>query len=311
MITLNRIQALLYTALHVLITSMLAFFPTIANARELTTYSGLSADELEADVWQLCGREQFEGRSAQLPASASGYCEALPDRCDYFVFANDSVLWTGYSIGRRIGVLADAPCYVYDRKQLAADASADVNCAGRMDVSTAIEEHGNVAVSVIGRGRAVIAPGDTVNNAVLVRQTSRFAPLDTIAAEEHERITYRWYASGDAVPFAIQVGGELYVDASFDICDSVDADDDADRIKDAIDAATIAVDGDMVTISLGRDLHVTAYIMDATGNIYNSTAGLGHEFTLSTSGLTPRQYLIAISAEGADQYMRKIVFTKI
>jgi len=247
-----------------------------------------------------------------MTVSAYSYSEALPDRCDYYVFANDSVLWTGYSIGRRIGVLADNPCYVYNVGHFPADGAASVfHCTGRMDVSSVLEEQGTISVSVMGSGRAVICLGDTIDNAVLTRQECRWVALpDSAEIEPHERIIYRWYAPGAFVPFAIQENGELYVDSTADTIDTIENDAAPDRINEAIDRAVIEVDGDMVTVSLEYNLYLTAYIMDSAGNIYNSTSGHGNEFVLSTSGLMPRQYLIALSADQGTQYVRKFIFTK-
>lgn len=285
--------------------------PMIISAVELDVYRGLGTDELDCNVWHFSGREGIDGENARMRVTSRSCSETLAFRTDHYVFSNDSVLWTGYNVGRRIGVLVDKPCLVYSQAHFPSDGVSSIyNGVGRIDVSSIIEERGRVSVHFMGRGKAVISDGDTIANAVLMRQECRWMN-DSTTGDEHERIVYRWYAPGSVVPFAIQENGNLYVDTATKVVDASENDVNQDVIRNTIDNAVVVVDGDGVTISLDFRLNLSVYVMDTAGNVYLSTGGNAKEFALNTSGLSPRQYLIVLSSDYEDKYVRKVLFTKI
>lgn len=289
------------------------------QVRELKGYRGLSADELAQCAWILCGREELGTRDARLALSGNLYSENLPAcapeaaRSDFFVLHGDTLLWTGYNVGRRLGVLADeaVSLCVYPPQE---DSVTPYRATGRLDVSTAVEESGVMEWHVIGRGYAITSPGDTIYNVVLTSQSCR---PDSTGSETGGdgatpgRVTYRWYAPGRAVPVAIQFGDLLFADTSA-AEDRVDGEYEVDgekRQQYLIDTATVKHEDGRVTVTLAEKTDVHVYIMDAPGNIYASASGPGKEFTLSTAGLPHNRYIVSIVAEPGATYVRKIIFS--
>lgn len=287
-----------------------------ATARELQGFRGLEDDELKAKVWVLCGRADT-GAKAGVETSDSVYVESLPDREDFFIIRGDSLLWTGYHVGRRLGVLAQEPVYLCNKSGYTSDgAMRTFRCTGRLDVSTRVQERGDVSWELLGRGRAIVSPGDTINNVVLTCQRShaRFvAPDTTEVVEPTERIVYRWYPAGSMLPIAVQCGNDLFVDAdAAEIVPDNDADEEElmRRIQDLIDSATFRNEGDYVVVTTAEPLELHVYIMDVPGNIYASASGYADEFVLSTADLASGQYIISIVAAPEPVYDRKILFRK-
>lgn len=256
--------------------------------------------ELDGDVWVMCGRAGIDGKGAEVKRVGEIYRERVAGRCDYFLMRQDSLFWSGYSIGRRVGLLADKPVFVAD---LRSDDTFNCNytASGRIDVSNSISESGSMEWRTVARGMAIVAPGDTVDNVTLTRHIVKSSASDSI------REVYRWYASGSAEPLAIQNGGILYFDnygSEFDDDDSSVS--EFERIRGIIDAAELKREGGIVTLTCAGELSLSIYIMDEAGNIYRSTKGFVSEFSLDISGLAARNYIVSIVAEPGAWYTRKI-----
>ena len=289
-----------------------------AYPRQLQSYHGLSAGELESNEWMLCGRADMADRNANIYLSDSLYIENLPGREDFYIIREDSVFWTGYHVGRRLGVLADSPIFIYNRKSSHTDSIvAQYRANGLYDVNTVVQEGGDIKWCISGYGNALISPADTIHGAVLTKQIVETLPiLPEIPADSEPlvRIIYRWYDSQMKMPFAIQCDDELFLDFNFDECISVEADDadgvDVERLHLIIDSASISYDYGKVTVFTDEPVSLNVYIMDVSGNIYAFASGFSTEFELDTSDLPSNQYIISIVAEADPMYTRKVLYRK-
>ena len=281
-------------------------------AADFRSMKGLDVNELQESIWYLCGRAETSQAGAVISLQGNVYYENIAGRSNFFVLHGDSLMWTGYNIGRRVGVLADTAVYLCRTGNFSTGVQdAQFHATGRMDVTLPLQETGTMSWSVLGHGSAITAPGDTVGNVVLTRHSyhSEAVPADS-AAEAVEIVYYRWYAQGSMLPVAVQCGGELFVDedASERIPEAKGMDDGIDRIARIIDSAVVSFDGDHLTVTLPEPVELHAYIMDVPGNIYASVRGLATEFTLSTADLHPNQYILSLVAEPDAIHVRKILF---
>lgn len=287
-----------------------------AEAREMKGYVGLDQGELGKNEWVLCGRAELDGRCADVSISDSAYIERLPDREDFFIIRKDRLLWTGYHIGRRLGVLADNPVYVFGSKDFTVDStSVAFHSIGRLDVNSVIEEQGNLKWNVEGYGRLLISPSDTLRNVILTRQVvqSRMIIADSVA-ELEQRVIYRWYDTHSIEPVAIQCNDELFVDVDLVECLSADecdgGNENPERIQRIIDSATVEYDDAKVVVRTEEPINLNVYIMDVAGNIYVSASGLSDRFELLTTDLPLNQYIISIVSDSNPLYTRKILYQK-
>ena len=104
-------------------------------------------------------------------------------------------------------------------------------------------------------------------------------PADTTTVQ-----FYRWYATGEDIPFAVQVRREGYSECLFMISeitekltDSDDDDyggDDAAKVRELLDNIKVSVGHDTVSISLGQfdGSCAEAYLVDIPGNIHGCTS---------------------------------------
>lgn len=188
-------------------------FGVDASAKEVSAINGLAKSELDGTVWRFDGRELLNEHGGRIIDCDNFHIEEFNDRCDFFVHRNDSVLWTGYNIGRSLGMLMDEPAPVLLSKQLSDTRSCShYHAEGLLNVSVRIDERGESDCQTLGNGSIVTLFGDSIHNVTLTRQICRtliyadnYADNDSV-----ERIVHRWYVQGSTVPLAVQINNILY-----------------------------------------------------------------------------------------------------
>ena len=292
------------------------FLGAYASVRELTAVNGLTANELDEKVWRFAGREMLDRQGGRIVAGDNFHIEGMADRCDFYVYRNDSVLWTGYNIGRSLGMLMDAPVPVSQSENLQAGASLSFyQASGQLNVSTHIRETGRCDWRMLGCGDVITMSGDTIHKVTLMRQVSRalIHAVDYADNDSVERVVHRWYAPGSQVPVAVQTEGVLYAcydDAIADVEQDNGEKAEKEEIIKLIDNARIIQGNGVITVALDAATDVYAFIMDAAGNLYGTVSGHRTEFVLDASSLPHNTYVVSLVALGADNYTRKVLVTK-
>lgn len=267
---------------------------------------GLSSQELDASVWILGGRSDIEGKTAKVEFDGRIYRETVDDVTDFFTSRNDSVFWTGYNVGRRIGFVADNPILM--------DAGrSDYSATGKLDGAFPLTESGYFEIQQPRLGNALVSASDTIKNVRLLKtiQTRIFPETDSIPADTVIIETLRWHLPNAALPFAIQRDGVLYVasDANNenDNIDNGNDTDAAEHVKAIISSASVEVNDSQVNVRLPEPLPVSVYVMDRIGNIYASVTGEDSVFTLDVSGLPHNVYIIDIVSQEFPEVSYKLI----
>lgn len=281
---------------------------------ELDAYRGFDDGELESAVWIFAGRASDIGHTGRLYCDRAVYCERLGNRSDFFVFRNDSLVWTGYHTGRSLGML------LHDKVDLRAadnnrprnNGSQRYTAVGKLDVNAPLSANGIVHKREDIHGIAVTAYGDTINDVYQTRHTDDIiihADLTT-DSDTITRTVYRWYSEKSPIPFALQCDGILYVDTSALNNSDVSQEDGTEKdnhIKSIIDSAQITRDGETVTVHVRESIALHVYIMDIPGNIYGRAAGTSDNFTIDISGLAHNRYIVSILSDAGQGYTRRIL----
>lgn len=301
----HRVNALATSVLILLLCS----WPSV-SARDLTPIAGLSQVELEDNnTWIFCGREELSQPKGRINVGDAFYIEDIAGRCDYFIYSNDSVNWTGYNVGRTLGMILENPVLLRTYKGRPGYSLVKLYKAkGKLNVKTAIVEDGYSICNVLEVGKVVLAPGDTINNVLLTCTAtgSKIKAINSAKIDEKRAEVYRWYANESAIPIAIQKDGILYLDKDANIQqgqENVDTEKmDEQRL---IDKAQISLDNGSVIVKLSEPSDLCAFIMDIPGNIYATDSGKKDEFILDTSSLSPNRYIISLTSRNG--YERKIM----
>lgn len=274
----------------------------------MNVYEGLNEDELKVDLWDLSGRVLLQENSGKIQVSDGVLVEQLWNRSDYFLLRNDTLLWTGYNYGRRLGYIISQPMPLIESRLSINIEDSPYKASGKLDVKTAILAEGINRMETLGSGSVIISPGDTIAGVKLIRQVD-YSISKIEATNESDtllRTVCRWYLSNSIVPFAIQDGKRLYI-AQSDFFDKVKEDflhQETDRTQDIIDSAELNFDGKSINVHLSEALQLNVYVMDVQGNIYRSAEGKDVDYSIDVSGLPHANYVISlVSTTG---YMRKI-----
>lgn len=296
--------------------TILAIFAVVSvslNAEygALSIFRGLDQSELNESEWVLTGRAELEPEVAAILDFSSAIYENLPDRSDYFIVQGDSLLWTGYSVGRNLGLISDKPMLFAKGMDHNNYSTPEYYlCNGKLDVTTRVKEVGEIEWKEVSIGSAIVSPGDTIHNVLLTRQafTNRTLMGDTAKVTLPDVSTYRWYVSGMSAPLAIQRNGKLFFNdelGQFAISDSTPKATEYDEMKRVIDGASIVSGSGYINVSLPDEINLTAFLMDESGNIYGVTSGVARDFEINVSGLQPGRYILSLVAEPEALYVRK------
>ena len=291
--------------------SMLSCFQMAAQEMPLTVLKGLDASELNESKWLLAGRAELTQEPAVIINFGSAIFESLPDRNDYFVIYNDSLVWTGYSVDINLGFLAEPPLTLSDsRFSLSSRSPLPYLCRGKLDVNTHIRELGDYEFIVIRDGMAIVSPTDTLHNICLTRQIFNHRTIigDSVNVDMPDIETFRWYKSGELTPIAVQRNGKLFFNESIvesALKTGVDEKSSVEHIKEIIDNVEIVQQPNSITILLPESINLTAFLMDEAGNIYGVTSGVDHTFSINLNGLPSNRYILSLVAEPEALYVRK------
>lgn len=281
---------------------------------DLNAYRGLDDSELASGVWQMGGRPAEGEHTGRLYSDSVVYCEKLGARSDFFVFRNDTLVWTGYHTGRSLGMLLKDKVNL---RTAGTDCTGNGNsqkytAVGKLDVNSPLSADGILHKSEDIHGIAVTAYGDTIRDVLLTRHTDETIILADLTSESDTitRTVYRWYSEKSPIPFALQCDGILYVDSSALNDTEVSQEDETENenhIKNIIDSAQVTRDGDNITVRVTESIALYVYIMDIPGNIYGSAAGTKDNFTIDISGLPHNRYIVSIVSQAGQGYMRRIL----
>ncbi len=272
------------------------------NGRVFNCVDGLTAGELDSPFWIFCGRAAVDAPPAKIERFADIYIETISGTTDFFAIKDDSVLWTGYNTGRRMGLVADSPVSV-STIPVMENAASPYSASGTLDVSVELKETGRIECRKLASGSVVIAPGDTLKGVSLTRtvQTRVVSAFDVAQSDTICIETLRWTIADARVPIAVQRDGVLYVTDNQElVADAVENDDDepyGDMIRDLLDSAVIELSGGQLRITLDDAAAVHIYVMDVTGNIYRSAAGNTCSYVVDVSGLPHNTYIISIVSD--------------
>ncbi|MCM1068257.1 MAG: hypothetical protein NC418_11860, partial [Muribaculaceae bacterium] len=185
---------------------------------------------------------------------------------------------------------------------------------------------GTVHTEVLGSGRFVFVPGDTVAARLVHEKRSVrtiYSGGDSIAPDSSEVSFYRWYTPGASLPFAVQVkrsGVEerlylaeyhLVADAADDNREDTPSEVDRRAVLDAVD---VSRSGSSLNVSFpaAQGVEVEVYIVDVPGNIYgHSSRVLGSEpvtVDISLAGLGAGRYMLVINISGEPMLTGKEMF---
>ncbi len=147
------------------------------------------------------------------------------------------------------------------------------------------EMSGSCSSRLCANGRFIISPGDTIPANLMIESRRYIVAVDGhLPADTTTVQFYRWYATGEDIPFAVQVRREGYSECLFMISeitekltDSDDDDyggDDAAKVRELLDNIKVSVGHDTVSISLGQfdGSCAEAYLVDIPGNIHGCTS---------------------------------------
>lgn len=273
-------------------------------------YNGFKGVNVDASTWLFCGLEEVDAKDVRAGFDSSVYRESVGDVTDFFKIRNDSIVWSGYNVGRRLGIVAECPASVCAGSENNSSFTEYV-ATGILDGAFEIVENGTFEYKILKSGNVIIAPSDTLKNVVLSQtvQQKIYPATDSIPADTVSIETYRWNLPNSVVPIAIQRDGVLYVTSNTDIAmeDDFDNDVDAEHLKAILSSANIEVGDGQVCISLTESMSVNVYIMDGAGNIYSSTESEASTFSLDISGLTHNVYILSIVSRDYPEVVHKSI----
>lgn len=283
------------------------------HGRVFGCYRALDSGELNSGLWVLCGRAEGDGPGCSVRMTGNVFSEDIEGRTDYFRTECDSVFWAGYNVGRSFGAVARPAVYLALSNVFGdIDLTQAYVARCRRDVHILSCQNGVVTFKTAGVGKAVVAPGDTVDNVVLTRQTivwiSDEAGWDS--SDSCRREVWRWHRAGSFAPFAIQTGNCLYIDTSASSetpKKDKEKPDGADGLRDLIDRAEMTVGDRSLTVKFETPVDVRLCLMDTSGNIYFTQSGMSNNFDIDISTLTDRRYILTLTAQTAPFYERKIL----
>ncbi len=296
----------------VCVCSFVFFCFQLSVGQEIMGVQGLTDAELEGSVWNLAGRAQVQSAPAHFVFRNNVYRREIAGVTNFFIVKGDSVVWTGYNVGRRLGVVADRPVLVR-RLSDPGSRSGSYTARGTLDVSLRLNERGTYDFNVLRAGKAIIAPGDTLADVFLSRDVRSYVVglNDSVSSDSARIVTYNWFKSGASVPFAVQQGDVLYVDASgVNIEPDSDSDSDSGEDVDAasvIERAKVEVSDGRVHVLLPRAVAVHVYVMDAPGHIYAHASGRDASFELDVTGLPHNTYIISIVWQDNPEILHKLI----
>lgn len=299
----KKIQGILYIAL------MLLLSPNLYS-RDLSIVSGLSDSELNTDTWDLSGRSLASSFRGKISQSNKCYWEELEGRTDFFTIINDSIFWMGYNKGRDIGICAISPLYIYQMPGFTSDSPNAYSAKGHINAFP-VKEEGQSYFEIIGKGNAIISPGDTVKNVVLTKNIFNHSViLNDSTATSLSRTVYRWHQSSGGIPFAIQTDGKLYIpdELNADLLNQENASDpNREYITDLIENALVEKSGNFISVTLKGEISINIYIMDMVGNIYRHVKSSSENTSIDISGLPQTTLIVSITSDDIPEYVRKII----
>jgi hypothetical protein len=317
---------------------------SISLKSEFPSFNMENALNHEMPIFDLTKVSVLEenGNARVARAGNSIYFERISERDYAYEISNDSISLAGWSIGNRAAMVFSDRQPMFSVNMSKGTTTCGKLCAnGAYDVDNAIYESGDFECESLGKCRFIYSVNDTLNNVLLTRELRRstigFSGLsgDYIADEEPSftevSTTYRWFAEGSKLPFAVQYdsyltgsnGGHsddinvLCVANNSDMAEYI-ADSDEDTVKDDIDIASIlsalkvSYSGGDILLSIpseANDMMVDVYVMDSCGNIYNhvnfDSAADKSSIEISTSGLRFGSYIVSVVFDNNAAYNEK------
>ena len=296
----NIFSLMLMLCLSALSAASIPRWDTSVTEIDLNVFSGLDDEALNSNVWDMSGRTLLQANMGKQTFAEDGrYVETLGYRSDCFFISGDSMFWTGYNVGRRLGMLIDNPVLLCFNALSDPEKAVDYNAKGQLDVSSSLRARGVTISKNLGQGLSIPSPGDTIRNVVLTLQTDFLITTSetTLESDTLYRKVYRWYCADSKIPFAIQEEDRLYLPSSElleQIKPSISATDVNNNDVTIIDNAVIHIEGSSVYVNLTDEIALNIYVMDVSGNIYRATEGTERSYSIDVSGLPHGSYVVSL-----------------
>lgn len=317
-----------------------ALLPAAARERNLSCeITPIPQDHItESDTWDFSFQRILSDDSPTVMTlhGDSLLSESLPDLQHWFGIRGDSLLEFGEET-RSYMIYPDTLTQAFCFPLSAGDAVTDsYRGSGRIYSRYPMAEHGTYITEVGKTGKLILAPGDTIGNVTVTRQSRSVlrginlaaSAIDSLPADSLESygITfYRWYAPGDPLPLAIMksvstAGVDVVRAFMIDPADisqrpaksGTDTDISPAQLAEILAAASVTVtDREVnVAVNLPEDLSLTVCtdVVDLQGNLYlhRETECSGEAvITMPTTGLNPGEYLVAISTPMLPDHLEK------
>lgn len=307
----------------------------------------LKGELLDTAVWDFSQQWSGDDRSG---TSVHVYgdsllAETVAGRRYWYCISGDSIFYNGEE-DRLTTIVAERPVYMISGPLVPGSANGGITFTAEGKGGGrrfAVSERGTLGFAVARQpGTLILAPGDTVRNAIAVREIRNVEasfPDDSPAASTvMTTVTYRWYDSEGAaslLPLAVQrsvyASAAVTADAEPAVSsayipergslknrghenDSQETDPAADvpAIGAALSEASVTCDGRSVTVTAAipeAGLTLTLDIMDEAGCLYlhdsTVTDGAQSEITLDCRSLRTGRYIAAIGIENIAVAPRK------
>lgn len=301
-------------------TYLALIFTAVGASAAVVARRAFDREQLHSGVWAFAQQdtvgEVFEGFASLQGSTLFDGVEC----CRAYVQRNDSVFFRGYNRGRDESMLADS--YVFaERLPRAVGQSVTSNFTGHglLWAMLPFDESGSLTNEVIATGSCVIAPGDTIFNAILTKSvlecTRVYSATDS---EDYSTVIYRWYANTSGlIPIAKQVenyvAGNASPISSTLITPFIEGDDSLgiDYIKNVIESAVVSINNGYISLSFsGNDVPIVVYLLDIMGNVYavaEGSSAVGVD--IPCGGCASGNYIVSIRSQSYPEVERKIVIT--
>lgn len=188
-----------------------------AGAREWRLERGVTPVRVEAAEWDMSGGEALP-RDMAVIYKAYGdslVCESADGRRRWFRVDGDSATYI-LEESRLATVRPTAPLPTAALGDTRHVGDCDFEARGSYSRTFKLAEQGRYETREVGRGRLVVAPGDTLPGVRAISECRSFTakisadditlPLDAVAdsLERYEIVTTRWFADGTSLPVAVQ-----------------------------------------------------------------------------------------------------------
>jgi len=291
--------------------------------------SGLSRECLQSMIWD----------ATKVPTNecyGSGYISVAPDGLvkeslgeytELYRRRDNRILWRGFTVGRYIGCLVDSTV-MYSLLPLDDGGGAEYKFSAKVKSHDIFlyEMSGSCSSRLCANGRFIISPGDTIPANLMIESRRYIVAVDGhLPADTTTVQFYRWYATGEDIPFAVQVRREGYSECLFMISeitekltDSDDDDyggDDAAKVRELLDNIKVSVGHDTVSISLGQFYGscAEAYLVDIPGNIHGCTSSRLDEqeniIDIPLYGLPAGTYMLVVIIDDNPEFIYKQILS--